>query len=211
MAGIGIFRLVPKIPLKGAPSIRTRLATFVDARVAPIVFVSLIFNIASLGLYTYIAPILQQTAGITNITLYLWVWGLGGIMGAFSVGAWIDRSSSATRVMPFVLMIFIMATLSIPLAGGVLWMVLMAMAFWGAAGFASPPPQQHLLLARAPDRGTVGVAANSSAIYLGGAIGTFLGGAALHHGVSLEDLPKFASGIAFLALMVYTLIVVRRH
>lgn len=209
LACLGILKFVPRIHLSGAPSIKARLSTFVDLRVAPIVLVSLIFNVASLGLYTYIAPILQSTSGITNIALYLWIWGIGGIIGAFSVGSLIDRTSSATRVMPVVLLVFMVATASISFGGQTLWIVILAMALWGASGFASPPPQQHLLLERAPDRGTVGVAANSSAIYLGGAFGTLLGGVALHHGVHLEDLPKFASGISLFALIIYIFLVIR--
>jgi predicted MFS family arabinose efflux permease len=208
LPAVGIAKFVPRLHISSPPTIKARLATLVDRRVTPVVAVSLLFNIASLGLYTYIAPVLQATAGVTNPTIYLWVWGIGGIVGSFAVGPMIDRAVSATRVMPAILGLFVVATGTIAAAGALTALVALALACWGAAGFASPPPQQHLLLERAPDLGTVAVAVNSSAIYLGSAIGTALGGIALNAGLSPKDLPYAASALAALATLVYVTVVI---
>jgi len=207
VATIGIARFMPRLQVDAPPGIKARLGTLVDRRVTPIVLVSVLFNIASLGLYTYIAPVLRATAGITNPTLYLWIWGIGGIIGAFAIGPFIDRSSSTTRVMLVVLAALIVAMAAITPAGSVIAVLCVAVAVWGAAGFGSPPPQQHLLLERAPDRGAVAVAVNASAIYLGSAIGSSLGGIALQAGVSAAALPMFASGFAVLAAIAYVTLV----
>lgn len=191
-AAIAIF--VPRLHIPAPPGVAARLATLTDRRVTPIILVTLLFNIASLGLYTYIAPILQATAGITRPTMFLWVWGVGGIVGAVTIGALVDRAASATRVMPFVLSLFILAAAAITPAGSAPVLLAVALGCWGAAGFASPPPQQHLLLERAPDRGAVAVAVNGSAIYLGSTLGSALAGVALHAGVGLSHLPLSLRG-----------------
>lgn len=209
VAAVGIAMLIPRLHLTTSPGIRARLSILVDRRVAPIVLVSLLFNIASLGLYTYIAPVLRATAGVTEPVPFLWAWGIGGIIGAFAVGVLIDRVSSAVRVMPAVAALLMLATAAIVPAGYTLVAVMIAVGCWGAAGFASPPPQQHLLLERAADRGTVAVAANSSAIYLGGAIGSGLAGSVLHLGLSATALPLIASAFAAGALTVYLVFVSR--
>lgn len=209
LAALGIWRLVPRIALTAPPGVRDRLATLFDPRVAPVVAVSLLFNVASLGLYTYIAPILQITAGVDSPLPFLWAWGVGGVIGALAIGPLIDRASSATRVMPAVLGVFILAAAAITPAGGALLVVGIALGAWGAAGFASPPPQQHLLLERAPDRGVSAVAVNGSAIYLGGAVGSGLGGVALHLQVSAAVLPLIAAGIGAVALVTYLVFVDR--
>lgn len=203
VAAVGIARWVPRLDLPGIAGVRARLATFVDRRVTPIVAVSLVFNIASLGLYTYLAEILHASAGIADPTVYLWIWGIGGIVGALTVGRVIDQVGRSTRVMPGVLALFAVAVgLLIP-AGGALVLVALALVGWGAAGFASPPPQQHLLLERAPDRGSIAVAVNGSAIYLGSAIGSGLFGYGLHAGLRVQDLPPIAAAISVLALLLY--------
>lgn len=205
-AAIAVF--VPRLHITAPPGFAARLATLTDRRVTPIVFVTLLFNIASLGLYTYIAPILQATAGVSRPTLFLWVWGLGGIIGAITIGTLVDRATSATRVMPFVLSLFIVAAAAITPVGSAAVLLAVALGCWGAAGFASPPPQQHLLLERAPDRGAVAVAVNGSAIYLGSSLGTALAGFALHTGIPLTRLPPLAAGIAGLALVAYVTLVI---
>lgn len=203
IAAVGISLTIPRLQLSTLPGVRARLSVLFDRRVAPVVLVSLLFNIASLGLYTYIAPVLRHTAGVTQPIPFLWAWGLGGIVGAFAVGALIDRASGATRVMPAVAALLMVATAAIVPAGTVLVAVAIAVACWGAAGFASPPPQQHLLLERAGVNGTAAVAANGSAIYLGGAIGSGFAGIALHLGLSAAALPLIASAFAAGALIVY--------
>lgn len=203
LAAIGIAASVPRLQLAAPPGIRARLATLTDRRVLPIVAVTLMFNIASLGLYTYVAPVLKATAGVSHPTVFLWVWGIGGIIGSLAVGTLVDRASSATRVMPAVIGLFIIAVAAITPAGTQLILVGVALACWGAAGFSSPPPQQHLLLERVPDRGAVAVAVNGSAIYLGSAIGSALGGAALQAGLPAQYLPPAAAAIAGAALICY--------
>ena len=205
-AAIAIF--VPQLHVAASPGFKARMATFTDRRVTPIVVVTLLFNIASLGLYTYVAPILHATAGISSPAAYLWVWGLGGIVGAVAIGTLVDRTTSATRVMPLVIGLLILATAAITPAGSSAVLLAVAMACWGAAGFASPPPQQHLLLERAPDRGAVGVAVNGSAIYLGSAIGSALAGAALYAGLSVKALPPIAAAVAALGLLAYAALVI---
>ncbi|MCB1264250.1 MAG: MFS transporter [Mycobacterium sp.] len=204
-----IAAFIPRLHIAAPPGFPARLATLTDRRVTPIVIVTLLFNIASLGLYTYIAPILQATAGITRPTALLWVWGIGGIVGAITIGFIVDRSASATRVMPFVLGLFIAAAAAVTPAGTSTVLVAMALGCWGAAGFASPPPQQHLLLERAPDVGAIAVAVNGSAIYLGSALGSAAAGAALGAGMPIRYLPPLAAGIAGLALLAYLTLVIR--
>ncbi len=211
VAAVGIAALVPRVHLPVTAGVKARLATLVDRRVTPIVAVSLVFNIASLGLYTYLAGILRESAGITDLTVYLWIWGMGGIIGALTVGRLIDRVRSATRVMPGVLALFALSAALLVPAGTTHVLVAAALVGWGAAGFASPPPQQHLLLERAPDRGTVAVAVNGSAIYLGSAIGSALFGYALHAGLSVSALPPIAAAVSGLALLLYLAVVAPRQ
>jgi predicted MFS family arabinose efflux permease len=52
--------------------------------------VGIMTSVASLGLYTYIASILHNLTDINNITPYLWAWGIGGVIGSFSIGTLID-------------------------------------------------------------------------------------------------------------------------
>lgn len=211
LAAVGVWALIPHLRLSAPPGVRDRLSTLLDRRVAPIVAVSLLFNVASLGLYTYLAPVLRATAGVTDPIPFLWAWGIGGVAGALAIGPLIDRAAGGTRVMPGVIAVFTVATAMLVPAGTAAVAVGIAIACWGAAGFASPPPQQHLLLERAPDRGISAIAVNGSAIYLGSAIGSGLGGLALRLGAPPAALPFGAAALGALSALLYLGLVAAAH
>jgi predicted MFS family arabinose efflux permease len=71
---------------------------------------------------------------------------------------------------------------------------------WGAMGWASQAPQQHELLCLQPNHGAAVVALNSSANYLGSAIGSALGGGVMLAGLAPSQLP-FAAGCLVLVTL----------
>ncbi|MEV0370700.1 hypothetical protein AB0I10_12850 [Streptomyces sp. NPDC050636] len=78
-----------------------------------------------------------------------------------------------------------------------------ALVAWGAAGWAFQVTQQHRLLELRADRGTVALALNNSALYLGSAVGSAVGGLALASGMAPYALPWAAAGVAAVALAVH--------
>jgi len=78
---------------------------------------------------------------------------------------------------------------------------------WGAMGWASQAPQQHELLRLQPNHGAAVVALNSSANYLGSAVGSALGGIVLLAGLTPSSLPFAAGCLVLAALLVQWLII----
>jgi predicted MFS family arabinose efflux permease len=207
IAMLGVLTLLPRLDPPIPPTLRQRVAIMIDRRVAPIVAVSFLANVASLGLYTYLAPVLHSAGGITNPTGYLWAWGLGGIVGAFGIGPLIDRTKRPFALMTVILIGFTVAILLVPVTASIGLLVVIPLAVWGAAGFASPPPQQHQLLDVEPEHGPVAVALNASAIYLGSAVGSGLNGGLLRAGLGLTWLPVVAAAVALVGLLVHLTLV----
>jgi len=105
----GLLAWFSHIPSACPPSFRQRLAMLTNIKIASIVGISFLTAIASLGLYTYLAPVLHATVGIKSITPYLWVWGIGGVLGSFSIGSLIDRSKKPRQLMAYILAIMMLA------------------------------------------------------------------------------------------------------
>src|SRR5699024_5178073 len=78
---------------------------------------------------------------------------------------------------------------------------------WGAMGWASLAPQQHILLAYQPQNGSIAVALNSSVNYLGSSIGATLCGVVLAVGFGSMSLVYFAlfSMIFSISLQLYSI------
>lgn len=193
IAMLGIIIRFPNFPAETPPSLRQRLSMITDRHVSATVGITFVASIASLGLYTYIAPILQNLEGIHNITPYLWAWGIGGVIGSFSIGTLIDRTGRPAQLMAWILAILAFAIFSLPSALEFNVVAFLPFVLWGAVGWASLAPQQHVLLRSQPKHGAAAVALNSSANYLGGAIGSTFGGIVLFAGLSPSYFP-FAAG-----------------
>ena len=203
LALAGLLWKLPALPASAAPatSLRRRLAVLADGPVLLILLVSLLAAIASLGMYTFIAPLLAWSAhgAAISATPFLWAWGVGGIAGSVLVGPWADKVA-APKLTWLILLMLALALCALPLAGGwSAWLMLAPIALWGAAGWALQVPQnQQLLAVRARQGdGNLAIALNESALYLGSAIGAATGGVLL-----LLDWPMWllASGAALVAI-----------
>ena len=200
LALAGLLWQLPALPEVPATSLRRKLALLADGPVLLILLVSLLAAVASLGMYTFIAPLLAWSAQGTamSATPFLWAWGVGGIAGSVLVGPWADKLA-APRLTMFILLLLALALCALPLAAGwSAWLMLAPIALWGAAGWALQVPQnQQLLAVRARQGdGNLAIALNESALYLGSAIGAATGGMLL-----LLDWPMWllAAGAALVA------------
>jgi len=200
LALAGLLWKLPALPEVPATSLRRKLALLADGQVLAILLVSLLAAIASLGMYTFIAPLLAWSAhgAAISATPFLWAWGVGGIAGSVLVGPWADKVA-APRLTWLILLLLALALCALPLAAGwSAWLMLAPIVLWGAAGWALQVPQnQRLLAVRARQGdGNLAIALNESALYLGSAIGAAAGGVLL-----LLDWPMWllAAGAALVA------------
>ncbi|MED5616761.1 MFS transporter [Janthinobacterium sp. P210005] len=203
LALAGLLWKLPALPAaSSAPaiSLRRKLALLADGQVLAILLVSLLAAVASLGMYTFIAPLLAWSAqGLAiSATPFLWAWGVGGIVGSVLVGPWADKVA-APKLTWLILLLLALALGALPLAAGwSAWLMLAPIVLWGAAGWALQVPQnQQLLAVRARQGdGNLAIALNESALYLGSAIGAATGGVLL-----LLDWPMWllAAGAALVA------------
>ncbi|SDM19503.1 Predicted arabinose efflux permease, MFS family [Methylobacterium phyllostachyos] len=210
LAAAAIVLRLPDIPAAEPPSWRARVALLADPRILATAAVSFLTAVSSLGLYTYVAPLLDR-AGLGEVaTGYFWAWGSGGLIGSFAIGPLIDWTGAPRRLMALILAVLALTLAALPPLLGLGSLGYLPFLIWGAMGWASQAPQQHTLLGLKPEHGSVAVALNSSANYLGGAVGAALGGVALAL-AGLAALPVAAAGVAMAALMLQLAILTRRH
>lgn len=167
--------------------------------------VSLLAAASSLGLYTYIAPIManESFGGISNITPWLWVWGIGGVVVSFLIGPIADRVSGPKLVAIIMLMLTV-SLAALPFTAGInAWLAMVPIAIWGAVGWALQVPQNNQLISAREGigGGNVAVALNESALYLGSAIGAAAGGLIFAFQLGGWALPFAAASIAGLGLL----------
>jgi predicted MFS family arabinose efflux permease len=202
IAFIGIMAFLPTMhTTASAPSLRARFGVLTDHKVVTVALVTITCATASIGSYTYLSVLLGDTLHATNLTLYLWVWGLGGLIGSFAVGQIIDRWADTRALVSVIAGVLGIALLLLPIAGHQVFAVVPVLFVWGIAGWSSLAPQQHRMLAIREKDGTVAVSLNSSATYLGSSVGAGAGGALLGAGLSATVLPLVFGGVAVLCAL----------
>lgn len=196
---VGIALVIP--PLRGEPPpvLSARIRALADRRVAAAIGLSFLVAWSSLGAYTYAAPLLSDLAGVTELLPYLFCWGAGGALSVVLVGALVDRGYPVRSVVLGIVAALGIALMSLPLAGSHPLATALVVAVWGGAGWSLQVPQQHRLLSARPEQGTVLVALNGSALYLGAAVGAAVGGPVLALSGSLVLILGLA-GVALAAL-----------
>ncbi|WP_278387615.1 MFS transporter [Pseudomonas oryzihabitans] len=198
----GLYLRLPALPKATASSLGQKLAMLGDGRVLTILLVSLLAAISSLGMYTFIAPLLSDPAygGIRSVTPYLWVWGIGGVLGSFLIGPLVDRFRSAVLTLAIMVILAVSLLLLPQTAQWNHWLVMLPIAAWGAVGWALQVPQNNELIQARQHQGdgNLAVALNESALYLGSALGAAAGGFALLLEQPVGNLALYAAGVATL-------------
>ena len=201
-AWLGLQQLLPAVPAGPTVALRSKLALLSDRKVLAILLVSLLAAVSSLGMYTFIAPLMSDPTygSVGNVTPYLWVWGLGGVAGSFLVGPLLERIQGPILTL-IIMLVLGGALLLLPVMAGLSpWLALLPIALWGCVGWALQVPQNNELLA-ARERhgdGDLAVALNESALYLGSALGAAAGGLLLLWAMPGWALAWSAAGVALL-------------
>jgi len=205
LALVGLAVMLPALPAAPASSLRQKLAILADGHVVTILLVSLLAAIASLGMYTFIAPLLADPAhgAVRSVTPYLWIWGIGGVLGSFLIGPVVDRVRGPLLVLA-IMLILAASLFVLPFAAALgAWLAALPIALWGAVGWALQVPQNNeLILARqAQGDGNLAIALNESALYLGSAIGAAAGGFVLLLQLPTWTLAASAGAVALVGAL----------
>jgi predicted MFS family arabinose efflux permease len=184
VAGLGIAALLtiavglPGITLPAA-SLRDRLSHLKDRWILSVLVVSVAALAGTYVLFTYVgAAVAHATGGsAAKLTLVMLAVGIGTTVGNFLAGRFADSHRPEHVLIAGLGGATIVSALSVlvldSLVATLIWAVVL-----GLFGGVPTVPQQHRLVSRAPAAAPVLLGLNSSAIYLGMALGGGLGGVA---------------------------------
>ncbi len=134
------------------------------------------------SMFAYLAPLMRDVVGATpaQIPMLFACYGFAGLLGSVVVTRYID-SHGAPKIVALCLAATTVMLVLWPLASLHLALAFMILFFWGLPGFAVNGTQQARVIGVAGAMAPVAVALNSSAIYMGQAIGTMAGGIYYSH------------------------------
>ncbi|WP_204117299.1 MFS transporter [Paraburkholderia sp. C35] len=198
---VGVWALLPEVPLPPAISLRKRLAPLTDSRVGLILVTTVLAQIGTFIIYNYFSVVFDRATGgnPTVLGMLLVLWGLAGTFSNLMTGRIIDKIGS--RKVVIVMLIAVMTViLTMPLSGRHLWSAALAITVWGGCAWGVLVPQQFRLVSLNPPMAAVLVGLNTSATYIGVSIAGVIGAGAIPV-IGSHNLGYLASSIVVVALV----------
>lgn len=179
IAALAVWRTVPPGVRPAPLPLRSWATVLGHPLLMGLVAVTVLSGAAQFSVFTYFAPYYRRVLNASPETVsFLFLWfGAFGLLGNVLLTRWIDRLG-ATRCVNIGLVLVALAMLAWPLAVTVPLMSIVILP-WALGVFSSNSAQQARLSAAGPAFAPALLALNTSAIYLGQAIGAAAGGAKL--------------------------------
>lgn len=197
---IGVTALVPNLHDHAPVGLGHEVRVLRD----PQVWIALGMTVLGFGgvfvVFTYIAPILEQVSGFSprGVTLMLVLFGVGLTLGNMLGGKLADRALMPSLMGILIALAVVMAIFTktshaaIPAA--------ITVFVWGIAAFATVPPLQMRVVAKAAAAPNLASTLNIGAFNVGNAMGAWLGGLVITRGLALDALPWVAAVVSIAAL-----------
>ncbi len=176
-AALAVWRTVPSGVRPPPLSLRGWGTVLTNPLLMGLVAVTVLSGAGQFTLFSYMAPYYRQVlgAGAEGVSLlFLW-FGAFGLLGNIMLTRWITRLGAA-RCVELSLVLIILSFLAWPWALGIASMAVVVVP-WALGVFSANSAQQARLSASAPAFAPALLALNTSAIYLGQAVGAATGGA----------------------------------
>lgn len=174
---LGIFAFLTKIEPKPIISLRQQLGTLKNTKTLSAQLTSLLFLTGHLTLYAYLTPFLQSVLHIDAnwISIFYFLFGiaavLGGGVGGWAADKWGSKKSVLIIVSLFTIVLFILPKVTFSMS-----LFILVMMIWSMLSWAVTPAQQAYLIETAPETSDIQQGLNNSALHLGIALGSTIGG-----------------------------------
>jgi predicted MFS family arabinose efflux permease len=206
LALLGTLARLPPQPPSGTATLRQRLVLARRGDVLLVLAVSVLTVASTFTIYTYLGVFLAEAASISTrgLALVLVGFGVASAVGTRLGGTAADRWGGRTTVIlsgSLLLLGYLALSLSPMLERRATPVLLAAIFLWGFSSWSLITAQQARLVAFAPDAASVSLSLNSSAIYLGSAIGAATGALVISSG-AVGQLSWVAAAFSLSAVVV---------
>lgn len=199
LAGIRIW--IPEVPALQPINWSARMALLGQPRIAVALVTNVLWTAGGFAVYPYLSALLirETHLSVAEIGWIFLLFGLASVAGNFAGGHGADRrGATPTMILALILMVMVLSTFS--WSATRLATVMLSVAVWGVAVWMLNPPQQHRLIAYAPQIPAAVLGLNGSAIYLGMGTGAAVGAEIMKTG-NFQVLGWVGGGFELLALL----------
>lgn len=153
-------------------------------------------------LYAYFAPFLETTLNLSQywISICYFLFGLAAVSGGALGGTIATRIGSERSLLLFI-SIFAVVLFILPYTTFSFPLFLVIMMVWGVLSWGHSPPTQDYLIQIDPENSDIHQSLNNSAIQIGIALGSAIGGIILNYNESVTSTAGYGSIIIVIAFI----------
>jgi predicted MFS family arabinose efflux permease len=193
---VGILAWLPRQQPSAMASLGKRMALARRTDILTILAVTVLTVASTFTVYTYLGVFMHVVTGLDprGLAVVLLGFGVASAIGTRVGGSATDLWGARTTVIcgcGLVLSAYVALVLGATLQQASMAVLIPAILLWGFASWAVTTAQQARLVALAPDLAPIGLSINSSAIYLGSAVGASVGAI-----VIADDAVRMLGGVA---------------
>ncbi|ADM72405.1 Purine efflux pump PbuE [Paenibacillus polymyxa E681] len=186
VAMIIINLFMERIPTEHVVPMRDQLKSLKNVKVISAHLVTTLTLAGHYTLYAYFTPFLENMMGLNAswVSVAYFVFGLAAVSGGFIGGSLADRFGTAKSIL-VVVGVFIAVMFLLPLSIHSVYVFAPLLIIWGILSWALSPPMQSYLIENAPESGSIQQSFNFSALQVGIALGSALGGVVIENSESV--------------------------
>lgn len=153
-------------------------------------------------LYAYFTPFLETTLGLSQnwISITYFIFGIAAVSGG-AIGGMLADKIGVQKTILFVIGSFAMVLFVLPYATFSYPIFLIVLVIWGALSWGLAPPQQEYIIQTDPDTAGIHQSFNNSALQIGIALGSGIGGFALERVESVTATAHIGSVVVVVAFL----------
>lgn len=178
----GVYFLLNKMEPKPMVSLGEQLRTLKNSKILFAQLASALFLTGHLTLYAYLTPFLQTALNLNStwISIFYFIFGISAVIGGGLGGFMADKWGSKRSILT-IIAVFGAALILLPQAAFSITLFVILMMIWSMLSWAISPAQQNYLIETSPETADIQQSLNNSALHLGIALGSVIGGVVINH------------------------------
>lgn len=191
----------PSIPGGTAIPLKQQLKAVTSPKIGTAHLAMMFMLAGHYTVYAYFTPFLETTLDLSAywISAFYLLFGVAAVSGGAIGGAMSDSIGSKRSIL-IVISAFAIALFILPLSTFSLIAFVPVMLIWGALSWGLSPPLQSYLIETDPATSDIQQSFNNSALQVGIALGSAIGGFALSQTGSVSNMPWVGAAIVVVAL-----------
>ncbi|AWB44768.1 MFS transporter [Paenibacillus sp. CAA11] len=202
VAMVTIHLFLGKILTEQNVPLKSQLSSLKDVKIISAHLVTTLTLAGHYTLYAYFTPFLESTMHLNAfwISAAYFVFGLAAVSGGLIGGVLSDKLGSRKSIL-IVVGAFIAVLFLLPLSTQSKLLFTVVLFIWGVLSWALSPAQQSYLIQNAPGSSDIQQSFNFSALQVGIAVGSGLGGVVIDHSSSIQSNAWVGGGLMILAFL----------